>query len=81
LGLKRISDLILINEESWRTPEETKAEALYIWQQIKECIYKGVNKEGILPGGLNVTVVQPESTENYWAIKFTKIKMNGFSRL
>src|SRR5690554_8080309 len=22
--------------------------------QIKECVYKGVNKEGILPGGLNV---------------------------
>ncbi|MCY1662716.1 L-serine ammonia-lyase [Chryseobacterium sp. SL1] len=55
LGLKRISDLILINEESWRTPDETRAEALYIWQQIKECIYKGVNKEGTLPGGLNVT--------------------------
>jgi L-serine dehydratase len=55
LGFSRISDLILINEESWRTQEETRQEALYIWQQIKECIYKGVNKEGILPGGLNVT--------------------------
>ncbi|MDR6919329.1 MULTISPECIES: L-serine ammonia-lyase [Chryseobacterium] len=55
LGLKRISDLIFINEESWRPQEETRQEALYIWQQIKECIYKGVNKEGILPGGLNVT--------------------------
>lgn len=55
LGLKRFSDLVLINEESWRTKEETKKEALYIWQQIKECIYKGVNKEGILPGGLNVS--------------------------
>ena len=47
--------MILINEESWRTQEETRAEALYIWKQIKECIYKGVNKEGILPGGLNVS--------------------------
>lgn len=55
LGLKKMSDLIFINEESWRTQEETKAEALYIWQQIKECIYKGVNKEGVLPGGLNVS--------------------------
>lgn len=55
LNLNKISDLILINEESWRTQEETRAEALYIWRQIKECIYKGVNKEGILPGGLNVT--------------------------
>lgn len=55
LGLKRFSDLVFLNEESWRTRQETEKEALYIWQQIKECIYKGVNKEGILPGGLNVT--------------------------
>lgn len=55
LKLDKISDLIKINEESWRSQEETESEALYIWQQIKECIYKGVNKEGILPGGLNVT--------------------------
>jgi L-serine dehydratase len=55
LNLDRISDLVYLNEESWRTHEETRAEALYIWQQIKECIYKGVNAEGILPGGLNVT--------------------------
>lgn len=55
LELKRFSDLIFLNEESWRTKSETEAEALYIWKQIKECIYKGVNKEGILPGGLNVT--------------------------
>ena len=55
LGLNRISDLIFLNEESWRSKEETEKEALYIWQQIKECIYKGVNREGTLPGGLNVT--------------------------
>ncbi|MBQ0151494.1 MAG: L-serine ammonia-lyase [Chryseobacterium sp.] len=54
-GFEKFSDLILVNEESWRTQEETRAEALTIWHQIKECIYKGVNKEGILPGGLNVT--------------------------
>ena len=55
LVFSKISDLILINEESWRSQEETREEALYIWKQIKECVYKGVNKEGILPGGLNVT--------------------------
>lgn len=55
LNLDKISDLVYLNEESWRTKEETQAEALYIWKQIKECIYKGVNKEGLLPGGLNVT--------------------------
>ncbi|QCX54067.1 L-serine ammonia-lyase [Elizabethkingia sp. JS20170427COW] len=55
LNLNRVSDLIFLNEESWRSEEETRHQALYIWQQIKECIYKGVNKEGVLPGGLNVT--------------------------
>lgn len=54
-NVERVSDLVYLNEESWRTREETQKEALYIWEQIVECIYKGVNKEGILPGGLNVT--------------------------
>lgn len=55
LSLEKISDLIFINEESWRTNEEIRSEALGIWKHIKECIYKGVNKEGILPGGLRVS--------------------------
>ncbi|MGC4128019.1 MAG: L-serine ammonia-lyase [Bergeyella sp.] len=55
LGLNSVSDLVYMNEESWRTKEETDRQALYIWEQIKECIYKGINKEGILPGGLNVS--------------------------
>lgn len=55
LKVDHFSDLIFLNEESWRTKEETEKQALYIWQQIKECIYKGINKEGVLPGGLNVT--------------------------
>lgn len=54
LGLSRISDLIFLNEESWATREETAAKALKIWENIKECIYKGVTREGILPGGLGV---------------------------
>ncbi len=54
-NLGRISDLVYMNEESWRTKEQTDAHALYIWEQIKSCVYKGVNREGTLPGGLNVT--------------------------
>lgn len=49
-----LSELTYLNEESWRTREEIDAHALGIWEHIKECIYIGVNKEGILPGGLNV---------------------------
>ncbi|WNO61345.1 L-serine ammonia-lyase [Rheinheimera sp. MMS21-TC3] len=48
------SDLVYLNEESWRTRQETDATALSIWENIKDCIYKGVTQEGILPGGLRV---------------------------
>lgn len=54
LGIS-VSDLVYINEESWRTREEINKHALMIWRQIKECIYKGVNHEGVLPGGLSVS--------------------------
>jgi len=54
LNLDKFSDLIFLNEESWRSQEETRKHALYIWQQIKQCVYRGVNREGYLPGGLNV---------------------------
>lgn len=49
-----LSDLIYVNEEAWRSREETNALALNIWENIKACIYRGVNQEGILPGGLRV---------------------------
>lgn len=49
-----VSDLIYVNEEAWRSRAEIKAEALKIWQEIKQCVFKGVYKSGILPGGLNV---------------------------
>lgn len=49
-----ISELIMLNETAWRSEDETKKQALYIWNEIKDCIYRGVNKSGILPGGLNV---------------------------
>jgi L-serine dehydratase len=50
----RVSDLVYINEEAWRSHSEIKKIALGIWQEIKECIFRGVYKRGILPGGLNV---------------------------
>ena len=52
-GLK-ISELVMENELSWRTENETKAGILEIFRVIKACIYKGCHTEGVLPGGLNV---------------------------
>ena len=50
----RVSELVFLNEQTWRSPEEIKTHALYIWKEIKNCIFRGVQKKGVLPGGLNV---------------------------
>ncbi len=49
-----ISDLVYINEETWRSKQEIKNHALNIWKEIKDCIYRGISTDGILPGGLAV---------------------------
>ncbi len=50
----RMSELVLWNEQAWRPLEQIVSELLEIWNHIKNCIYRGVNKQGVLPGGLNV---------------------------
>jgi len=52
-GLK-ISDIVLENELNWRAEGETRFQLLQIWNVMKECMFKGVNTHGTLPGGLNV---------------------------
>jgi L-serine dehydratase len=42
------------NECAWRTEQETKSGLLRIWKVMQECMYRGCNTEGTLPGGLNV---------------------------
>ena len=49
-----ISEIVLENENAWRTAEETKKGLLRIWDVMKTSIYKGCHTEGVLPGGLNV---------------------------
>ena len=49
-----IADVVLENELTWRTEQETRAGMLRIWQVMKECIYRGCHAQGILPGGLDV---------------------------
>lgn len=53
LGLS-VSDLTYLNEQAWRTRAEIDALALSLWKEIRECIFRGVNSEGYLPGGLKV---------------------------
>jgi L-serine dehydratase len=49
-----VSDLIYLNEQAWRTKDEINEKALHIWKEIKDCIFRGTHKTGILPGGLQV---------------------------
>jgi L-serine dehydratase len=49
-----ISEVVLENENSWRTEVQTKQQVLRIWQVMKDCIYQGCHAQGNLPGGLHV---------------------------
>lgn len=51
---KSISDIVLQNELSLRTPEAIDEELKRIWDTMLECMYIGCHTEGTLPGGLNV---------------------------
>lgn len=49
-----IHEVVMENENSWRSEKETKEGVLKIWKVMSECIYRGCHTEGMLPGGLNV---------------------------
>ncbi len=49
-----VSQLMLENETAWRPEEETRRGLLRIWQVMQECVRRGCEKEGTLPGGLKV---------------------------
>lgn len=53
LNLK-IPELVLLNEKTWRSETKINNQALLIWSEIKACVFRGIKRKGILPGGLNV---------------------------
>jgi L-serine dehydratase len=50
-----ISGVVMENEKTWRSEEETRAGVLKIWHTMRDCIYRGCHIGGELPGGLNVS--------------------------
>lgn len=50
----RVSELIFLNEQTWRSPDEIRSHSLYLWNEIKQCVFRGINRKGTLPGSLNV---------------------------
>ena len=49
-----INEVVMENENAWRSEAETKQGILNIWQTMKECMYRGCHTKGELPGGLHV---------------------------
>jgi L-serine dehydratase len=49
-----ISDVMLANEQAWRTEDEIRAGMLHLWSVMAECVERGFHREGVLPGGLRV---------------------------
>jgi L-serine dehydratase len=49
-----ISDVMLANEQAWRSEEEIRAGMLHLWSVMEECVERGFHREGVLPGGLKV---------------------------
>ncbi len=50
-----ISEVVMKNEQTWRSEEDTRAGVLKIWDVMRGCIYRGCHTSGELPGGLGVT--------------------------
>ena len=55
-----ISQLMLVNEQTWRTREEIETGLWNIWQVMLGSIQRGCESEGILPGGLKVKRRAPQ---------------------
>lgn len=49
-----INEVVLENENAWRSENAIKEGILNIWRVMKECIYRGCHSKGELPGGLQV---------------------------
>jgi L-serine dehydratase len=49
-----IHEVVMENENAWRTEAETKTGVLRIWNAMKECTFRGCHAQGELPGGLQV---------------------------
>ncbi|TWP53265.1 L-serine ammonia-lyase [Lentzea tibetensis] len=49
-----ISEIMLANEQAWRSEEEIRSGLLHIWRVMQECVERGCNEHGELPGGLKV---------------------------
>jgi len=55
-----ISDVMLANEQAWRSETEIREGMLELWSVMAACVERGFQREGVLPGGLKVPRRAPQ---------------------
>ena len=50
-----VAQLMMANEETWRSREEVRSGLASIWAAMQACVERGVATSGVLPGSLQVT--------------------------
>ena len=49
-----VPQIVMANERTWRTDREIHEGLARIWRTMRECIFRGCQTDGVLPGGLGV---------------------------
>src|ERR1700722_19897012 len=49
-----IHELVLARERTWRTDTEIRSGLMRIWQVMQDCVRRGFEAQGLLPGGMGV---------------------------
>ncbi|HET7268737.1 MAG TPA: L-serine ammonia-lyase [Oleiagrimonas sp.] len=49
-----IAQLMLANEQAWRSEQQVHDDLMTIWQAMQDCVARGLRSPGQLPGGLHV---------------------------
>ena len=56
----RISDLMMANEQAWRSQDQIYQGLKEIWNAMRGCMERGYHQHGVLPGGLKVERRAPQ---------------------
>src|SRR5699024_4702573 len=57
---KSIAEIMMANEETYRTREEIRSGLVHIYEVMEECKNSALERTGVLPGGLKVRRRAPE---------------------
>ncbi|QCB44950.1 L-serine ammonia-lyase [Hydrogenophaga sp. PAMC20947] len=55
-----IAEVMRTNERHWRTDEDIDSGLLNIWRVMQDCVVRGCNTPGVLPGGFKVKRRAPQ---------------------